>query len=125
MTTNVFERLAKSKFRSRFTLTDKDVSYINAKGMEIIESHAIDFVRDRIAPEVIKNDGKQTPMKNHPVFVAQHATATCCRSCIAKWHKIPEGIQMTSEQQKKIVTIIMLWIHSQYKENKQLRLSFD
>ncbi len=26
-----------------------------------------------------RNDGKQTPFRGHPVFTAQHATATCCR----------------------------------------------
>ncbi len=30
-------------------------------------------------------------MKGHPVFVAQHATATCCRECIRKWHKNTTG----------------------------------
>ena len=42
----------------------------------------------RIAPKEPLNDGKQTPMKGHPVFIAQHATATCCRECTRKWHKM-------------------------------------
>lgn len=41
-----------------------------------------------MAPKNIDNDGKQTPMRGHPVFIAQHATATCCRECLKKWHNI-------------------------------------
>ncbi len=83
MTEILFKRLSKSKFRSRFKLSAKDLNYLNKKGLMVIEGHARDFISKRIAPEFIPNDGKQTPFKNHPVFVAQHATATCCRSCIS------------------------------------------
>jgi hypothetical protein len=71
-----------SPFRSRFKLLRQDLSYIDRKGVEIIRSHAFDFVTSRVAPRYPKNDGKQIPMKNHPVFVAQHATTTCCRNGI-------------------------------------------
>ena len=80
----LFERLGKSKFRSSFYLKQKDIDYINEKGLETIRKHAEDFIAKREAPAHIPNDGKQTPMKGHPVFIAQHATATCCRECIRK-----------------------------------------
>lgn len=78
------ERLKKSPFRSKFSLGEKEKRYIKEKGMAVIRSHAQDFIQKRLAPAEIKNDGKQTPMRNHPVFIAQHATATCCRGCLAK-----------------------------------------
>ena len=81
----LFSRLNNSKFRSSFHLKQKDIDYINEKGMETIREHAREFIFKREAPEFIPNDGKQTPTKGHPVFVAQHATATCCRECIRKW----------------------------------------
>ena len=112
----LLDKLSKSKFRSRFKLSAKDLGYIYKKGFDVIEAHARDFIRDRIAPEVIYNDGKQTPFKNHPVFVAQNATATCCRSCISKWHGIPKGTLMTQEQQDKLVSIIMHWIIKQCRQ---------
>ena len=71
--TNFFYRLSKSKFRSSFYLKNKDKEYIKNKGMDIIKKHAYDFVEKRLAPSIILNDGKQTPMHGHPVFVAQHA----------------------------------------------------
>ena len=83
----LFERLDNSRFRSSFHLKQKDIDYINEKGLDTIRQHAKDFIAKREAPAYIANDGKQTPMKGHPVFIAQHATATCCRECIRKWHK--------------------------------------
>lgn len=64
----------------------------------------------REAPAVIPNDGKQTPMKGHSVFIAQHATATCCRECIRKWHKMKPGVELTQIQQDYLVDVIMKWI---------------
>lgn len=111
--TRLFERLAKSAFRSRFRLTQKDKSYIVAKGMATIRRHSIDFVTKRLAPAVIPNDGKQTPLRGHPVFLAQHATGCCCRSCLSKWHHIPAGRQLTEEEQQYIVAVLMTWIERQ------------
>lgn len=111
--TRLFERLAKSAFRSRFRLTQKDKSYIVAKGMTTIRRHAIDFVKKRLAPAVIPNDGKQTPLRGHPVFLAQHATGCCCRGCLSKWHHIPAGRQLTEEEQQYIVAVLMTWIERQ------------
>lgn len=106
----LFNRLALSDFRSRFKLDDKDIQMINEKGIDVIRSHAVDFVQKRLAPAVIPNDGKQTPMRGHPVFKAQHATACCCRGCLSKWHHIPAGVELTKEQQEYVVNVLMEWI---------------
>ena len=111
-------KLKKSDFRSRFHLKQKDIDYINEKGMNKIRSHAEDFVRTRLAPKYIPNDGKQTPMRGHPVFIAQHATATCCRECIRKWHKIQPGRELSQVQQEYLVDVIMTWIEKEL-ENAQ------
>lgn len=111
----ILESLSKSDFRSKFRLKEKEKEYIANKGLPVIESHARDFISKRIAPVVIKNDGKQTPMKGHPVFIAQHATASCCRGCISKWHKFPKDCELSSEQQEYLVGLIMEWIRNQLK----------
>lgn len=111
--TKLFERLSQSKFRSRFYLSDKDAEYIRSKGMDAIRRHAMDFVARRLAPAYIANDGKQTPMHGHPVFIAQHATACCCRGCFAKWHHIPAGHELTAEEQEYAVSVIMAWIRKE------------
>ena len=97
----LFKKLGNSKFRSNFHLKQKDIDYINEKGL------------DTIKPAFIPNDGKQTPMKGHPVFIAQHATATCCRECIRKWHKMRPGRQLSKVQQDYLVDVIMTWIQKE------------
>ena len=112
-TDDIWERLARSTFRSRFRLKDADRLYVRQKGMAVIKSHARDFVKKRLAPACPKNDGKQTPMKGHPVFIAQHATGCCCRQCLAKWHRIAAGRELTAAEQEYVVGVIMAWIERQ------------
>lgn len=104
---------AGSKFRSKFNLKSKDLDYIKEKGLKIIKSHALDFINKRLAPAFPQNDGKQTPMKGHPVFIAQHATATCCRKCLFKWHNIPIGQELTPAEIDYILKYLMKWIELQ------------
>ena len=111
--TDLFARLSKSSFRSRFRLSAKDKEYVASKGLATIRQHAEDFVARRLAPAVIPNDGKQTPMRGHPVFIAQHATGCCCRGCFSKWHHIPAGRQLTIVEQQYAVAVLMAWIEQQ------------
>ena len=107
------QKLSKSKFRRKFKLDKNDLKYINQKGLDVVRSHAKDFIRLRLAPDYIPNDGKQTPMRGHPVFKAQHVTACCCRKCLKKWYNVPENKYLTELQQEKIVNLIMAWIQKQ------------
>lgn len=109
------ESLEKSKFRSSFYLRKKEKAYIDKHGMEKIKDHAYNFIRKKLAPAYPDNDGAQTPMKNHPVFIAQHATGTCCRGCLEKWHKIPKGVELTDNQVNYVVFLIIEWIKKNYK----------
>ena len=116
---NIFDRLSKSKFRSSFYLKDKDILYIEDKGLDKIRNHAYDFVIKRLADTSNVTDGKQTPMKGHPVFIAQHATGTCCRRCLEKWHHISKNKNMTDDDIKYVVDIIMSWIEKEYNNYKK------
>ena len=109
------EKLKKSKFRSSFHLSEKDKKYIAEKGLDTIRSHAADFVAARLAPAEISNDGKQTPMRGHPVFIAQHACACCCRGCLNKWYRVPKGKRLSAVDQQKIVNLLMAWIEREVK----------
>jgi hypothetical protein len=108
--TNKLNNLKKSKFRSSFHLRKKEKEYVKEKGIEEIEKHAYKIINERLKPKIIENDGKQTPMKNHPVFIAQHATATCCRGCLEKWHHIKKNKELTEHEIDYIVTLIIEWI---------------
>ncbi|KAB7790495.1 DUF4186 domain-containing protein [Bifidobacterium leontopitheci] len=104
------ERLSHSAFRAKFALTDKDRAYARAKGRETIDRHARDMLRARVGDAQPRNDGRQTPWRGHPVFTAQHATATCCRGCIAKWHRIPQGRELTETEVDRLADLVMAWI---------------
>ena len=114
---NLLINLSKSNFRSRFHLKEIDKKYVQNKGMEVIREHARDFIDKRIAPKELLNDGKQTPMRGHPVFIAQHATATCCRECINKWHKLNKNAELTNDEKEYLVNVIMKWIENEMKNN--------
>jgi hypothetical protein len=109
----VLASLGRSDFRSRIHLKEKERDYLSRKGLAVILEHAADFIEKRLAPAEPANDGKQTPWRNHPVFVAQHATATCCRTCLEKWHEIPKGRELTEDERRYVVRVIERWISSE------------
>lgn len=112
----LLDSLSRSKFRGSFHLNKKMKDYTLEKGFNKIESDAFDLIRKRIGVENPLNDGKQTPMRQvHPVFVAQHATGTCCRGCLEKIHGIPKGRSLTEEEIKYVVCVIMKWIEKETK----------
>ena len=111
------DSLSKSTFRSKFKLKDNDIYYIRNKGINTIIEHAYDIVINRLSSSIIDNDGKQTPMRGHPVFIAQHATATCCRSCLHKWHNIDKNKELNENEINYIVFIIIEWIKMEILKN--------
>jgi predicted Fe-S protein YdhL (DUF1289 family) len=119
----LFEALQKSNFRRSFQLRDKDLDYLHSKGLSVVLAHAEDFIARRLAPAVIPNDGKQTPFRGHPVFVAQHATACCCRGCLEKWHRIPAGRALTEEEKKHVLATLERWLRAQSGPSAGVRQS--
>lgn len=110
-------KLSKSKFRSSFHLNKKMIDYVSIKGLDKIKNDAYNLINSRIKPKNPKNDGKQTPMKQvHPVFIAQHACACCCRGCIEKWHHIPKDRELTNNEVDYIVDLLMEWIKKEYNK---------
>jgi Domain of unknown function (DUF4186) len=104
------DRLARQPFRARFRLRGREAATVELRGLEAIRRHAAEILAARVAPAEPRNDGRQTPYRGHPVFVAQHATATCCRSCLDRWHGIAKGAPLTAEEQAYAVAVITRWI---------------
>jgi len=115
--------LSRSDFRMRFQLKEADIQYINEKGLDTVKEHASQLVAKRLAPAEPANDGKQTPMRGapngHPIFIGQHATGTCCRGCLEKWHGIPKGRDLTDNEQAYVTGVLMEWIQRQMKDFKE------
>ncbi len=110
---DILARLAKSPFRQRFVLGPRERDYLASKGLDAVRDHARHFIGKRLAPAKPSNDGKQTPFRGHPVFIAQHATATCCRGCLAKWHGIPNDRAMENTEVEYAVAVIERWLTRQ------------
>lgn len=114
---SILNKLSNSKFRNSFHLKQKEFEYISEKGIEKIKSHAFDFVNKHLKDISTFKDGKQTPMRGHPVFIAQHATATCCRECLSKWHHIEKTHILHEEEIEYVVNVIMSWIKKEIAVN--------
>ena len=104
------DALARQPFRAKFHLRGRDLATAQLRGQSTMRLHARDLIARRLAPAEPRNDGKQTPYRGHPIFVAQHATATCCRTCLERWHQIPKGRELSREQVRYVVDVICLWI---------------
>ncbi len=110
---NLFSALEHSRFRSSFELKGRELAYLREKGLPVVMTHADDFIQHRLAPAVIPNDGKQTPYRGHPVFVAQHATACCCRGCLQQWHHIPAETELSEKQRDYVLKVLERWLRQQ------------
>jgi predicted Fe-S protein YdhL (DUF1289 family) len=104
------DELARQRFRSKFHLRGRERALVELRGQETIRKQAAELIAKRVAPAEPFKDGKQTPYRGHPVFVAQHATATCCRSCLRRAHEIPKGHELTAEEQDYVIEVIWRWI---------------
>ncbi|MGK3144362.1 DUF4186 domain-containing protein [Pantoea sp. C2G6] len=113
---DLFSRLARSPFRQRFRLGRAEYEMAHSKGESLLRQHAAELIARRLAPAEPPNDGKQTPMRGHPVFIAQHATATCCRGCLSQWHQIAQHQPLSAEQQAYVVGVLMQWISGQMQQ---------
>ena len=109
----VFAALSQSRFRRKFSLSPDERAYLHMKGRATVLAHAREFIERRLAPADPARDGKQTPLRGHPAFLAQHATATCCRGCMEKWHGIARGRSLSTAQKKYVLTVIDRWLREQ------------
>lgn len=103
-----FMRLKRSKFRRKFKLRDSDKLIARRYGLDVIKMHAYRILEERLDDP--KGDGSQTPYWGHPVFTAQHATATCCRKCMFQWHRIPRYRELNEEEKAYCAGLIVAWI---------------
>jgi hypothetical protein len=104
------DAIGRHPFRARFRLRGRERAHVQLRGMSAVRRQAEELFGARVAPAQPRNDGRQTPYRGHPVFVAQHATATCCRTCLERWHAIPKGDELDDDQRAYAVEVICRWI---------------
>jgi hypothetical protein len=107
------DAIGRHPFRARFRLRAREREIVQLRGMLAVRGHAQELLARRVAPAEPHKDGRQTPYRGHPVFVAQHATATCCRTCLERWHGIPKGRALELDEQAYAVDVICRWIERQ------------
>ena len=117
----ILSRLSRSRFRARFHLPHKERDYLKQHGIATIREHGYRFISERLAPAHPHHDGKQTPTRGHPIFIAQHATATCCRHCLEKWHGIAPGQQLRAEEIDFVVALIERWLLAELEHDRSVR----
>ena len=106
----LLEKLEEEGRTKRFIFGEAEREYVASRGMDILKLHATDFIRKRIAPATPKNDGRQTPAKGHPVFIAQHATGCNDRTSLQTFFGIEMGRELTEDEIEMIVDVILRWI---------------
>jgi len=104
------DSIGEQPFRARFHLRGPERALVQLRGLKTVRRHAEDVITGRLAPAAPKEDGRQTPYRGHPVFVAQHATGTCCRSCLERNHQIARGHELTGPEHRYVTDVIMRWI---------------
>ncbi|MCW2905020.1 MAG: hypothetical protein JWO67_7285 [Streptosporangiaceae bacterium] len=115
------DTITRHPFRAKFHLRGRERAMVEMRGLTTIRTHARELIGKRLAPAEPYKDGRQTPYRGHPVFVAQHATATCCRTCLQRWHDIPKGRELTAGERAYVVDVIARWITRELERPSQRR----
>jgi hypothetical protein len=119
------DRIGAHPFRAKFHLRGRDRALAQLRGADTIRRQARELIAARVAPAEPYKDGTQTPYRGHPVFVAQHATATCCRNCLARYHGIRKGHELTPDELDYVVDVICRWIEREMDGDGQAQLELD
>jgi hypothetical protein len=109
----LFAALGRSSFRRKFHLARRERQYLAQHGIDEVLAHGEQFIAERLAPAQPAADGRQTPWTGHPIFVAQHATGTCCRNCLKRWHGIERLRPLAGEEIAHVLTVLRRWLLGQ------------
>lgn len=80
------------------------------KGRILLKEAARDRLRKYLAPAQPPRDGRQTPFEGNAIYYAQHATATCCRTCLEYWHDIPKERPLSPKEFEYCAILVDLFL---------------
>jgi hypothetical protein len=108
-------------------LTEKAVNYARRKGRALLRTAAEKQITHLVGSEKHPREGIQTPRENSPnanaIHFAQHATASCCRRCVAEWHGIPEGRALSEDEIMYLTELAMLYIGARIPDLEEAPVS--
>jgi hypothetical protein len=108
-----FRALKHEMIRNHFfheTIDEGAVAYARRKGRIKLREAVRNRLERYLAPSEPVRDGFQTPFTGSPIYYAQHATACCCRTCLAYWHNIPKGRSLTEKEVQYCEALIDLYL---------------
>lgn len=92
------------------SVDDTAIRHAQRKGRRLLKEAARDRLHKYLVPADPPRDGRQTPMQGNAIYYAQHATATCCRTCLEYWHGIPKGRSLTPKEFEYCATLLDLFL---------------
>lgn len=110
---HTFESLQHELIRHRFfhqPIDDGAIRHAKRKGRVKLKEAAKHRLEKYLAPAYPVRDGRQTPFVGNAIYYAQHATATCCRTCLEYWHGIPKGQDLTTQELEYCTQLVDLFI---------------
>lgn len=110
---HTFEALQHELIRHHFfhrLVDDSAMRHAQRKGRIALKEAARHRLLKYLAVAAPPRDGRQTPMEGNTIYYAQHATATCCRTCLEYWHDIPKGRSLTSKEFEYCAALVDLFL---------------
>lgn len=114
-----FEMLQRELIRHHFfhvEIDDTAIRHAQRKGKAKLLAAAHERLRKHLMPAMPPYDGRQTPFSGNSIFYAQHATATCCRTCLEYWHNIEKGRKLTDNELEYCLELIALFLDQRLPE---------
>lgn len=99
-------------------INPKAILRAKKRGLKAIRERAKQIVSKKIGhPPVSRWDYRNCPQEGTEVIeYGRHATATCCRPCLERWHNIPQNAFLTEEQIKYCVDLVELYVKDRVPE---------
>lgn len=118
-----FHTLRLEMIRHYFWHLDVDgraIAHARRKGRVGIRTAAETLIRSSIGKAAPSFDGRQTPKSGNIVYYAQHATASCCRTCLEIWHGIPKGRELDDSEITYLAELARLYIDERLPQLTEL-----
>lgn len=110
---HTFDALKHETIRHHFfhrEVDDGALRHAQRKGRIALKEAARTRLEKYLAPAEPARDGRQTPLEGNTIYYAQHATATCCRTCLEYWHAIPKGRALSKTELNYCTTLVNLFL---------------
>ncbi|WP_220669707.1 DUF4186 family protein [Paraburkholderia fungorum] len=111
---HTFDELQHEYIRHHFwhkAIDEKATLHARRKGRTALIASVRRRVETSVGRATPYRDGQQTPMEGNVLYYAQHATASCCRTCIEYWHGIPKGRELTHDEIGYLTALIIQFLN--------------